>query len=214
MATILETPLIGEQRILIDGVSYGFYKQFCDEIGEQPVRLSYSNASLEITITKRPHEHFKKLLSMLVEATLVELGIPMCPGGMMTFQRDDLEKGFEPDDCWWIASQAKVSDTTEYDSQTDPPPDLAIEVEISHSLVRRIHIYAAMGVPEVWRFDGKTLRFCVLRSDGQYLDAERSVSFPFLKPQDLMPFLLPEKEGEATSRVRAFVTWLRTQKTQ
>lgn len=202
----------GEQRVVINGISYELYKKICEEVGEQPVRLSFSDESLEIMNTKRPHEHFRKILSMLVEAILREQKTPMWPGGMMTFQRDDLEKGFEPDDCWWIASASKVSETIEFDSAKDPPPDLAIEVEITSSLVHRIGIYAAMGVPEVWRFNGKKLRFCILEPNGKYADAETSKSFPFLKPQDLIPFLLPENREDATTRTIAFAEWLQRKK--
>jgi Uma2 family endonuclease len=206
--------LEGEQRVVLNGVSYELYKRICEEVGEQPVRLSFSDESLEIMNTKRPHGHFRKILSMLVEATLRERKTPMWPGGMMTFQRDELEKGFEPDDCWWIASASKVSENIDFDSAKDPPPDLAIEVEITSSLIHRIGIYAAMGVPEVWRFNGKKLRFCLLQSDGTYADSETSRSFPFLKPRDLMPFLLPEKPEDATTRINAFVEWLGTQDPQ
>ena len=87
------TPIAGEQRIGIHGVRYAFYKQFCDEIDEQPVRLSYNEGCLEIMITKPPHEYFKKLLAKIVEATVFELELPVRSGGSMTFQRDDLEKG-------------------------------------------------------------------------------------------------------------------------
>jgi Uma2 family endonuclease len=209
MASVILPPLVGEQRYLISGVSYGLYKQFCEEIGEQPIRLSYCDETLEITITKAPHEYFKKLLGKLIEAMVLELGIPVRSGGMMTFQRDDLQKGFEPDDCWWIAHEAEVREKTEFDFHADPPPDLALEVEISHSLVSRIGIYAALGVPEVWRFDGTQLRFCVLGERGEYADADTSPAFPFLSPRDLMPFLAPPNQTDETSRVRAFVQWLR-----
>lgn len=80
---------------------------------------------------------------------------------------------------------------------------------MSHSLAGRIHILAAMNVPEVWRYNGRTLRFCVLDEDGGYVDAESSKSFPFLRPENLQPFLaLPDDEDE-TSRLRKYVNWLR-----
>ena len=201
--------IVGEIRIAIEGVSYEFYKQFCDEIGEQPIRLSYNDGCLEIMVTKSPHEFFKTVLAKLVEATIFELNIPVRSGGAMTFQRDDLKKGFEPDECWWLAHESIVRKTTDFDFQKDPPPDLAVEVEMSHSLAGRIHIFAAMKVPEVWRYNGRTLRFCILDNAGQYVDAEHSKSFPFLRPEHLQPFLaLPDDEDE-TTRIRNYVNWLR-----
>jgi hypothetical protein len=86
---------------------------------------------------------------------------------------------------------------------------VAIEVEMSHSLAGRIHIFAAMRVPEVWRYNGRVLRFCILDADGQYVDAEYSKAFPFLRPDLLQPYLaLPDDEDE-TTRLRKYVNWLR-----
>ena len=219
MATVIEqrTPpaaieIMGEKRIGIDGVSYEFYKRFCEEIGEQPIRLSYCDGCLEIMVTKSSHEFFKKVLAKLIEATIFELDMPVRSGGAMTFQRDDLEKGFEPDECWWIANEKKVRRITDFDFLNDPPPDLAIEIEISHSLTNRIHIFEAMKIPEVWRYDGKQLRFCLLNKSGRYKDSPASRSFPFLKPKHLQPFLaLPNAEDE-TTRIRNYVNWLRKNK--
>jgi Uma2 family endonuclease len=220
MATVIEkkpeaphdafSSIVSETRIAIEGVSYEFYKQFCDEVGEQPIRLSYNDGCLEIMVTKSSHEFFKKMLAKLVEATVFELNIPVRSGGAMTFQRDDLKKGFEPDECWWLAHESIVRKTTDFDFQKDPPPDLAIEVEVSHSLAGRIHILAAIKIPEVWRYDGRTLRFCILDAEGQYVDAECSKSFPFLRPELLQAYLaLPDEEDE-TTRLRKYVNWLRS----
>lgn len=218
MATVIETspaitPLpIGEQRIAIQGLSYQFYKQFCDAIGEQPIRLTFNEGCLEIMVTNSPHEFFKKILAKLVEATIFERNMPVRSGGAMTFQRDDLEKGFEPDECWWIAKEKLVRRTTQFDFYKDPPPDLAIEVEMTHSLAGRIRIYAALGVTEVWRFNGRLLRFCLLGTDGTYHDATHSLSFPFLQPTDLQPFLELPNDDDETSRIRNYVNWLRNNK--
>lgn len=79
----------GEDRIQIEGLSYEFYKQFCDAVGEQPIRLSYDSETLEIMITKSPHEYCNSMLAKLIEMTIFELNIPVRSGGSMTFQRDE-----------------------------------------------------------------------------------------------------------------------------
>jgi Uma2 family endonuclease len=203
-------PLVGEQRISIQGVSYQFYKHFCEEVGEQPIRLSFNEGCLEIMVTKSPHEFFKKLLAKLVEAAILELAIPVRSGGAMTFQRDDLEKGFEPDECWWIEHESIVRRVTDFDFRLHPPPDLAVEIEISHSLTNRIGIFAALGVAEIWRFDGHRLRFCLLGPNQTYQDATHSRAFPWLQPQDLIPYLTLPDDVDETTRIRRFVTWLRS----
>ena len=202
-------PVVGEDRILISDISWDFYVAFCDEIGERPIRLSFSDGLLEIMITHAPHEFYKTMLAKLIEAIIFELAIPVRSGGSMTFQRKDLEKGFEPDECWWIEHEAEVRCKREFDFRADPPPDLAIEIEISRSLVRRVDIFAAMGVKELWRHNGKTLRFCLLGDDRKYHDRETSHAFPFLKPADLEPYLRIDAEIDETTRVRRFCDWLR-----
>ncbi len=201
--------LVGEQRILIPDVSYAFYKLFCEAIGEQPIRLSFSDGMLEIMITKSPHEYYKTILAKLLEATVLECNIPVRSGGNMTFQRDDLEKGFEPDECWWIANESRVRGQKEFDFRKDPPPDLAIEIEMSRSLLSRIGIYGALGVKEVWRYDGRRLRFCHLHVDGTYRDGTASLAFPFLKPEDLEPYLTFDSQRDETTCIRQYVKWLR-----
>ena len=78
--------------------------------------------------------------------------------GNMTFQREDLDRGLEPDDCYWIAHEPQMHNKLTWDPAIDPPPDLVLEIEISRSAQDRMGIYAALRVPEVWRFDGETLR--------------------------------------------------------
>jgi Uma2 family endonuclease len=209
MATVEATPVVGEQRMLLTDLTWDFYKRFCDELGERPIRLTFSDGCLEIMITKSRHEYYKKLLAKLVENIVLEMNIPVRSGGSMTFQRDDLQKGFEHDECWWIAREREVRGKDEFDFHEDPPPDLAIEVEISSGVMNRMKVFAALRVPEVWRFDGNKLRFCVLQPDGTYGDQPASLSFPFLKPEHLRPFLSLTDEVDETTRIRSFIEWFR-----
>ncbi|MCA9185276.1 MAG: Uma2 family endonuclease [Pirellulaceae bacterium] len=209
MATAETSRVSGEERFLVRDVSWDFYKRFCDEIGERPLRLSFTDGNLEIMITKSPHEFYKTILAKLIEMIIFELELPVRSGGNMTFQREDLEKGFEPDECWWIANESVVRKKLDFDFQLDPPPDVAIEIEISRSLVDRIGIYAAMRVPEIWRHDGHKLRFYVLGENGHYTNSPVSRSFPFLSPDHLTPYLSLEDDTDETTRVRRFVDWLR-----
>ena len=198
----------GEQRILIPDVSWDFYLRFCEEIGERPLRLSYNDGDLEIMITKSPHESYKTMLAKIVETTIMERNIPVLSGGSMTFQVEGLEKGFEPDECWWIEQEATVRGKREFAFPGDPPPDLAIEIEISRSLVSRIGILAALGVREVWRYNVRRLRFCVLQPDGSYRDQDTSVAFPFLRPADVEQYLQIDETLDETTRLRRFREWL------
>jgi Uma2 family endonuclease len=214
MATTVPAPntiqLEGEQRMLITDVSWDLYRQFCDEVDSRRYKLSYGTGCLEIMVTGRMHEQFKAFLARLIEMITFELDIPICSGGSMTFQRADLQKGFEPDECWWIAHEREVRNKAELDFTVDPPPDLAMEVEISRSLVGRMGILAAFGIPEVWRFNGRELRFCLLQPDGSYADSPTSQCFPFLRPEHVQPHLTLDSPLDETARIKQFVGWLRS----
>lgn len=210
MATVVESKtLVGEQRLLLTGISWNFYKRFCDELEGRPsIRLTYSEGELEIMVIKRPHEFYKKMLAKLVEQIFFVFNVPVASGGSMTFQREDLQKGFEHDECWWIEHESVVRGRSELDFRHDPPPDLAIEVEISSSLLDKASIFATIGVPEIWRFDGKDLRFFVLQENGEYQEVEHSHAFPFLAPDHLLPHLKMDNQSDETTRLRQFADWL------
>jgi len=137
-SSVAPSTLNGEQRFVLHHVGWDFYLRCGEEIGEQPSpRLSFSDGRLEFMVTGSTHEYFKKILAKLVEMVLFEMNLPVRSGGSFTIQREDLEKGFEPDECWWIASEPEMRGKEDVDFTVDPPPDLAIEVEISTSLVNR-----------------------------------------------------------------------------
>ena len=108
--------------------------------------------------------------------------------GSTTFRRHLLDKGLEPDDCYYIQNYNKVWDKENLDLEVDPPPDLVVEVEVSVRMIRRLPIYAALGVPEVWRHNGLRLMGLGL-VNGRYEAIDASRAFPFLKVDDLNRFL-------------------------
>src|SRR5262249_49171972 len=114
------------------------------------------------------------------------------PGGNMTFQREDLEKGLEGDNCWWIEHEEQVRCKLTWDPAVDPPPDLLLEIEVSR--MARMTIYAALRVPQVWCFDGKSLRVYLLQPAGTYLQANASPTFPGIPVAEIVRFLQPEKD--------------------
>ena len=140
----------------------------------------------------------------------MELNIPIRSGKSTTFSREDLERGLEPDECYYIQHELLVRGKNALDLAHDPPPDLAIEVDITSSSINRMAIYAALGVAEVWRFDGETLRIFGLGSDGKYEEAEESSCFPFLPWREFIQFLDEIPEQDETSLARSFQSWVRS----
>jgi Uma2 family endonuclease len=185
------TPLQAEtaQRIVFRGVDWQTYQRFRDAVGDRPVRLTYDRGSLELMSPTSPHEIYKKWFGRLLDvlARLLTIRIKAC--GSTTFAREDLGRGLEPDECFYLHSGARVHDWSAVDLAHDPPPDLAIEIDITSSSLNRLAIYAALGVPELWRFDGETLFIYHLGANGEYEQVQRSGYFPFLPFPELVPFL-------------------------
>src|SRR5438874_10339594 len=140
-----------------------------------------------------------------------ELAIEMIVRGSTTMREPQAQRGLEPDDCFWIAHSQEMCGPKKYDPAKDPPPDLATEIEVSRGAVGRLPIYASLRVPEVWRFDGTTIRVLQLGSDGEYHEAAQSLSFPYLPMAELARFLVEGVTMSHTEIARRFRAWVRSQ---
>jgi Uma2 family endonuclease len=187
------------------------YRAIADAIGETHVRLTYDRGALEFMTLSHGHERRKELLGRLLGVLTEELDMPCQSGGSTTFNREDLKRGIEPDQCYYLEHEALVRGKEEIDLGVDPPPDLAIEIEVSRSALNRMDIYAALRVPEVWRFDGTHLHVHLLNDQGEYDEAERSRHFPFLPIAELEGFLQRRTEMDETQLVKMFRLWVRAQ---
>jgi Uma2 family endonuclease len=190
------------------GVPYEGYVAFTDALGERPVRVNYDNGAMEIMTISAEHDGAKSRLGALIEDLALELGIEIAPFGSTTFRSKRLQRGLEPDECYYVANEPKVRGKKRLDLRRDPPPDLVAEIDISYHDLDREGIYAAMGVPELWRFDGKRLTFWRLLH-GRWSPIESSVAFSRLGPTDLERFLrMAPRKGHSAMR-RAFRAWIR-----
>lgn len=214
MATVLTRPATesAPQRFIIDGVSWKQYVAISDALTPQRgLRLTYDGARLELMTLSYLHERLKKLLARLIETLALELDIDLQCGGSTTFRREEVERGLEPDECYWITHADEMIDVSAWDPAVHPPPDLAVEIDVASSSLNRREIYARLGVPELWRFDGKSLNALGLNDAGEYEPIEYSLSFPFLNVGHLQQFLFTDPPATNTSIVRKFRDWLREQ---
>ena len=122
----------------------------------------------------------------------------------MTCDRESLERGIEPDECFYIENEAKVRGKDNLDMSVDPPPDLAVEIDISRDSRRRLSIYAALGVPEVWRFDGTSLTVYVRQAHGEYEAAPVSPHFPSIPPTEIEAILKRRHEMDDNALMKLF----------
>lgn len=205
MATVEQ--ITSEQRFLLHNVDWQFYTMLRDALPDRPIRITYDRGKLEMMTVSREHERYKRLIGRLIEEFTATLDIPLESGGSTTWRREDLDRGLEPDECYYILNEPLVCDKEEIDLSVDPPPDLAVEVEISRSLMDRVSIYGALGVPELWRYDGDVLRVCQLQN-GVYVERDRSLNLPQLEPAVVLRFLKLRETTRETACIRAFREWL------
>jgi len=206
-ATLVQSPNL----VLLRNISWQTYRSLISDFENSPaVRLTYDRGTLEIRMPLAPHETYKKLLGRLIEAATEELDLEVRSLGSLTCNREDLERGLEPDQCYYIQNEGLVRDITQIDLSKLPSPDLSVEIDITSSSLNRFSIYADLGVPEIWRFDGKKLTFYQLQNCA-YETIERSVALPILTSADLEQFLnLQLKLGE-NKLIKQFRQWIRSQ---
>ena len=200
-----------EQRLRLSNIPWETYVLYSDGLGERRIRVTYDRGEMEIMTVSGKHEHKKTLLGRLVKALTEEMEIDIASFGSMTCRREDLERALEADESYWIANEPKVRGRMDIDLEVDPPPDLALEIEISRSTMDRMAIYAFLRVPEVWCSDGDTLRVFLLSSKATYRQSHRSKAFPFLPLAEFAQFLRRTDLSE-TQLLRSFRAWVRKQK--
>ena len=200
-----------EQRFLLQGMSWDFYEHLLAELDNRPIRVTYDRGALELMSPSYRHEICSDLLGSMVKAIAEELRLPIKAAGSTTFRRESLERGLEPDKCFYIAHVSDILGKEELNLESDPPPDLAIEVDITHGSLDRMPIYAELGVPELWRFDGEQLLSYQLKDIGEYAaPAEQSLAFPQLPLSGLRSFLERATTVEDGTLLREFRDWVRS----
>jgi Uma2 family endonuclease len=195
-------------QILLPSIRWQTYRAIACDLESQPnKRLTYDNGLLEIRMPSELHESYKKLLGRIVESLTESLGLEICSLGSMTCDREDLAKGLEPDQCYYIQNEAQIWGKDKIDLTRDPPPDLAIEIDITSSSINRFTIYAQLGVPEVWRYDGQTITIHRLIGD-RYSISDRSAAFPILGTNDLKHFLELKHQVKENALIRQLRKWV------
>jgi Uma2 family endonuclease len=201
-------PLLTERRMSFDNISWELYEDMLEAIGERPIHMTYDQGRLEIVTLSPLHEKVKTAIARLLEAYADAIDVDIEGLGSTTFKRKDLRRGLEPDECYYVAHAADVAGKNKLDLKVDPPPDLAIEVEISPPDVARVPIYAALGVPEVWRYDARGLTPMRRVRSGMYVPAERSLAFPDLPMDRFDKFVEIALSRGQSAGVRALRRWL------
>jgi len=199
-----------EEIIHLSGISWQTYETLLTELNDsRRLRLTYNRGNLEIMAPSPEHEIYKKTIGRFVETLAEELNIRIYPLGSTTFKRAELS-GAEPDECFYIKNLNIVKGKKRIDLTQDPPPDLVVEIDITSSSQNRFEVYADIGVPEIWRYDGNSLIINILQNQ-QYLAVERSLAFPNLPLAEISNFLQQVGQKDYLQLVREFRDWIKSQ---
>ena len=204
-----QQPLIGERRVVFRGMSWEAYQKILDALPQvRGSRLTYDDGILEITMPLEDHEFYSRLIERFI-ITLVELlSLRLKTMGSTTMNYPHLKKGSEPDNAYYIHNQPLVKGRNVNFAQ-DPPPDLVVEVDITHTDIQKNRFYASIGVPEFWRFNGKIWRIYQLQSEG-YVEVGASPTFPQATKEWLYQFLEQAKDDEIGA-VQSLRAWFQTE---
>lgn len=200
---------IGEKRTTFWDLDWQSFKQIQHLLTERTrARFTYDNGILEITMPLEEHERYTRLIERFILILVVELGMKVKTMGSTTLDREDLLKSAEPGNGYYIQNYALVADH-KINLDVDPAPDLVVEVDITNTDINKNRLYASMGVPEFWRFNGREWKILCL-TDGEYVDRDHSPTFPLIKKTDLYQFLEAALLDEVSAEIN-FRQWVRQQ---
>lgn len=205
----LKFPLV-DQRVKLSGISWHTYQLIKAEPDNRNLRLTYYQGVLEIMAPSPEHEYYKKVMGRFVETLAEEFVISLYPLGSTTLEREDLVSGSEPDECFYltVSKIQTVKGKKRIDLTQDPAPDLVVEVDITSRSRHREQVYAALQVPEIWRYDGQTLTLLALQGEN-YTAIESSLAFPKVEAKAVELFLQQAMEKDYLELVGEFRAWLR-----
>jgi Uma2 family endonuclease len=207
------TPEIAEQRVILSNISWLTFEQLLKELGDKrATRLAYNEGLLEIMTPLGRHENNNRFIDDLIRAIADELNLNLKKFGSLTLKREKKLKGAEPDSCYYLQNEPLVRSKQEIDLDNDPPPDLVLEIDITSGSLDKRPIYAAIGVPEFWRYDGNKLEVFVLHpSNRDYQQVNQSSTFPWMSLDVIPRFIRQSLVDGETATLRAFRAWVREQ---
>lgn len=203
---------IGEQRIVFRRLDWQRYQAIRHALSEsRNTRLTYTQGILEITMPLEDHEFAVRLIELFIRILVVESGLKLKTMGSTTLEREILDRAAEPDNAYYIQNQPLVAGRN-VDLEDDPPPDLIVEIDITHTDIDKLKLYAEMGIPEFWRYNGENWQIYQLQGHA-YQEVDCSPTFPAVPKSRLYEFLAQAKQDEAEAEL-SLRAWVRSQRAQ
>lgn len=196
------------QQLLVEDVNWQQFESILAELGERRAsRLSYSNGRLEIMVPLPEHEKAKEIIGDMIKILLETRQIAFESLGSTTLKNERMSQAVEPDTCFYIQNQAAVIGKNRLDMSVDPPPDLAIEIDLTSRT--QLDNYQILGVPELWRYARRGLQINVLQTE-QYIESDVSPTFPNIPIVELVnQYTQQSQVAGRTHAIQAFKNWVR-----
>jgi len=192
-----------DQHVILEGISWSLYQSLRGLSENRGKRMIYDRGVLEIVTLSSFHERLAQMIARFIDEWTVFHDIPVIGCGSMTCQNALLGRGLEPDRCYYIAHAAQVRNEQQIDLRHTPPPDLVVEVDHRSGSRDKLPIYAALGVPEVWRWHRETLGLYRLVGE-RFIEASDSLALPGFPFDALQAALIQRHQVDETRLVRAF----------
>ena len=206
MATVIQ-PV--DQPVLMDGVSWETYEALLADVGDRRcTRMTFDQGVLEIVTPSYEHEHAGNILTSVAQALMDARRQDYAPAGSTTFKDQGVERGFEPDASYYVEHAARIRGLTRIDLDSDPPPDLVIEIDVSRSSLDKLPVYAGLGVPEVWRHQHGRVQMYRL-AGGSYVEVEDSAVIPGLSGARLTAFVRDSLTASRPDWWQGVEAWVR-----
>jgi Uma2 family endonuclease len=192
----------------LPGIGWDEYEELLLELAGRPgLRMSYDTGRVEIMSPSPEHEEYKEFILRLVQVLSEIINVTLETRGSATYKRQRGAKGVEPDTSFYVQNAARIIGQRTIDLEVDPPPDVAVEIDTTNESLSKFQIYAALEVPEIWRYDGHQSHIYHLTSEG-YTEAPTSRAFSLLPAAALTEFLEQSKTEGQTAALTAFRQWL------
>lgn len=181
--------LMPETPVVFHNVSWEEYELLVEELwGIRSVHVSYDKGTLEIMAISPEHDYFGLCLHDLIRFATLRLKIRLRSFGHATMKKSKILAGKEPDGCYYVKSLALIGKRIQLDFEQDPPPDIAVEIDLSTNTIPKLPIYQRLGVAEVWLYDGYEMTIYRLSEQG-YEPSEQSLELPGFTNALLTEFL-------------------------
>ena len=196
--------------VIWHNVSWEEYEELLEQAGEASgLRISFDNGTLQAMTLSAEHEKYARFIENLVGAVRLRLRVRILSFGSATMKKRKKGKGNEPDACFYVQTAAALGNRIQLDFTVDPPPDIAVEVDVHHDSQSKFPIYVALGVSEIWRYDGQQMTIHQLQQEA-YAEVETSPALPMLTSRILTEYLTRMREEGEFEALLAFDQWLQS----